>query len=609
MKILKMVGFEVRNIMKSRFLLVLAILAVLAGVAVPVGTKLMQGVQTNGGGIRPIPLYYATKAEAIYAGGGYGGSGQDPITVDGVTIPVTNPFYWNVQNLMQQKDSMDANKGQYTTPEAMDLASSFLDLQIGYFAKLAPYVTDSADYRANLVFQSTNDLTDKFIYEHSDASPDALLQAIQNQKGMDPDSFKKMYVDITPADRQAALAKTDDMLTETYDVVQNNDFPKFIDLSIRQQNDQIKSYQDNIKIQEQAIVDNPAQADNIQPMIDSYKQQIDLIQNSTIPLLQYRLQKNIIPGKPIWQNTALDDISNNRAQLEYTTVMSQDDFLKNGMLQQYGSYQKYVDTIQNQKDELNNNIVVAQKSLDVDKPDMKYVPAGSRSETVIFLNYSAIIALFAVLVGGWIIASEFQQGTIRLLMIRPKKRLKILLSKFAGAFVVCLALFVAASLLNIIVNGICFGFADYGNPNYSISGPMGFFAYYAPKFLACIVPILFGFSVAFMLSTIVKNVAVSIAVPVVCYVGSFIAMTLSVGRPSLAWLSWTPAPYAWLPLLFTPNSPHAVAVAVRLHNQSPLRHRAAVGAYGGLHVRVGHRIQEEGYHKLERNLPWTTTAS
>jgi ABC-2 type transport system permease protein len=89
-------------------------------------------------------------------------------------------------------------------------------------------------------------------------------------------------------------------------------------------------------------------------------------------------------------------------------------------VQQYGSYQNYVNSMQSQIDELNKTILIAQNSLDADKPDMKYVPRGARNRTVSFLDYSVFVALLAVLLGGWLMASEFQQGTIRLLLIRPK---------------------------------------------------------------------------------------------------------------------------------------------------------------------------------------------
>jgi hypothetical protein len=80
----------------------------------------------------------------------------------------------------------------------------------------------------------------------------------------------------------------------------------------------------------------------------------------------------------------------------------------------------YVASMQKQIDELNKTIIIAQKSLDADQPDMKYVPERRPQPHggVSLLRLDR--RLVRVLLGGWLIASEYQQGTIRLLMIRPK---------------------------------------------------------------------------------------------------------------------------------------------------------------------------------------------
>jgi ABC-2 type transport system permease protein len=552
------VRFEIRNILKSRFLLVMAIIVLAVAVAVPVISLILENRAKNNNNPSPMPMAVAMPVkEYTYSGMGTvymgGGDGQ-PITVGNVTVTTDNPLYWNLQNLIQQKDAMQGSQGQYTTPQALDLASDLTDAQIQYYASMAQYVTGKNTYLTDVVYQCADKVTDKFIYEHPDASADDLLQAVMNQKGMDKPTFLAKYINITADARKQALDGVNAELAQMTQVVQNNDFEGYIALSIQQQNDQIKSLQDTIDLLQQQIIKNPDQEENLSGQIDSNKSQIKVIQENTIPLLQYRLKKHIVPGDNSWQNMALSDIDSNRSQLLTTTLVSQEDFQKAiDLVQQYKTYQKYKTAVQKQLDTFNNNIVIAQKSLDADKPDMKFVSSGSRSRTVIFLDFSAAVAMFAVLLGGWLIASEFQQGTIRLLMIRPRKRVKILLSKFAGAFAVCLALYLASNLLNILVNGFCFGFADYGFPNFSVAGPAGFFVWFLPELLACIVPILFGFTFAFLLSTVTRNIAVSIAVPVVCYVGSIIAMVLSFARPSLAWITWTPLPYVWLPLFYTPG--------------------------------------------------------
>ena len=395
-----------------------------------------------------------------------------------------------------------------------------------------------------------------------------LIEVASYRKGFDPQYFKEKYIDITAVEKLAGIDKADEQLGMLQNIVVNNDFPQYIALRIKQYNDEITALEENIEIQEQAILDNPSQEEYLNEIIEQYRRQIETIQNNSIPIMEYRLEKNIIPGLPIWENTAISDIENARNQLTYLVIMSEEEwnnsrrdgddvFIPERSYNPYypgdeqTSYADYVASMQRQIAELNKQIIVAQKSLDSGKPDMIYVPDGARSRTIEFLEYGLIVALFGVLLGGWLIASEYQQGTIRLLMIRPKTRTKILLSKFAAALVVWLVVDLAGSFLNFTANGICYGFADYAYPNYTVAGEVSFIAYYIPKLLACILPILFTFTAAFMLSVLIKNIAVAIAVPIVFYIGSIITMSIFAYRSSMAWLAWTPIPFMQMAAFFS----------------------------------------------------------
>jgi hypothetical protein len=69
--------------------------------------------------------------------------------------------------------------------------------------------------------------------------------------------------------------------------------------------------------------------------------------------------------------------------------------------------------------------------------------------------------------------------------------------------------------------------------------------------LACILPILFGYATAFLLSVVVKNVAVAIALPIAGYIGSMIFMTVFSFRGMPKWLTYTPLPYMQLSTYLT----------------------------------------------------------
>jgi hypothetical protein len=122
-----------------------------------------------------------------------------------------------------------------------------------------------------------------------------------------------------------------------------------------------------------------------------------------------------------------------------------------------------------------------------------------------------------------------------------------------------LLLYAAGIVINLLLNGIFFGFADFGFPNFTVAGEIGFFGYYIPKFLACIVPIIFVYCVSYMLSVLVRNIAVAIAVPAVCLVGCLLAMyslyILPVGFGLMSVMAYTPIPFIQLSSFFASNSP------------------------------------------------------
>lgn len=577
MNFIKQTSMEIKSIIRSKFLFIMGILVLLSSIAIPVIGVLTKPDPNKGyypGG--PI-IYDKAVSMAMPAYGGDYYNGQEPITVNGVTIMPENPFYGNIQNLDQMNSSLD--ESAFTIPEAMDLVIEMGEMELDYYLRAAQAITTYEDYRMNLVWD-TSKLYDKFIYEKAgNTNIDALKEALNYRYYVDPATFEDTYVNISETDRQAAIDKDDDYINRLYDVIENNNFDEFIAISIEQQQNQIDSMNKSIEIQEQTIVEHPEQEEELNRYIEDMRKQIKLITDSAIPMLQFRLEKHIVPGEDIWQNSAISSIENANSQLAYLTLLSEEDYNKDPNLpQQYKSYDRYRTAIQSQIDKANNDILVAQNSLDSDKPDMTFVPDGARNQTTNFLSYSALVALFAVILGGWLMASEFQLGTIRLLMIRPKTRIKILMSKFTAALVLCLGIYILGTVLNIVTIGFCYGFSDFGFPNYTASGAVGFFAYYVPKFLACGVTIIFGFCTAFFLSTVVKNIAVAVAVPAVCFVMSIVGMSMVAYTEAAHWLAWTPIPFVQMSQFFTQYSP----VQVMISNGVPLSLGYGIGMLLGL---------------------------
>lgn len=566
------IKMEIRNILRFRFLLIMAILIMVLAAVVPIIGFLASRQFDNYNGPPVVPLKEGAAGIALVQAevlDPYPGN-RESITVKGKTIYADNPFYWNLMSIVDEKRNLELKPGNFINPASVDLLLSLMDQEIDYYLNFASNIASWQDYRTDLAWQGLENVYELFFLKNHEANLGALAEVAMFRKGIDPETLEKSFINIPAEQRLERIDRAEENLNMLTDIVVNNNFPQYIDLRIRMAEDQIKSIRESIAIQEKTIVDNPSQEEHLSQYIEQMKKEITVIETTTIPMLEYRLARNIVPGLPTWQNTAILDLEDSRNQLAYLLpMMTEEEFNKRQGGDKFAlgsfysaypyfpgqnTYEEYVATTQRRVDALNLSIIVAQKSLDTDRPDMKYVPSGSRSQTVGFLSYSMVVALFGVLLGGWLIASEYQQGTIRLLMIRPKTRSKILLAKFTAAALVWLAVDLLTSLINLITNGILYGFGDFAFPNYTVSGQIGFAAYFLPRLLACLLPILFSFAIAFMLSVIVKNMAVAIVVPVVFYIGSFILTSFTIYSSGAQWLFWTPFPFLQMWSLFTPGS-------------------------------------------------------
>ncbi|WP_227521504.1 ABC transporter permease [Bacillus alkalisoli] len=128
------------------------------------------------------------------------------------------------------------------------------------------------------------------------------------------------------------------------------------------------------------------------------------------------------------------------------------------------------------------------------------------------IGLTSVVTLFVIIIAGGIVASEFTWGTIKLLMIRPISRGKILLSKYMTVLIFGLIFYVLLFGTSYIVGAIGFGFANHPELLY-INGTV----YALSSFVSILFKILLSsFSVlmfatfAFMISTVFRNNSLAI---------------------------------------------------------------------------------------------------
>ena len=167
-------------------------------------------------------------------------------------------------------------------------------------------------------------------------------------------------------------------------------------------------------------------------------------------------------------------------------------------------------------------------------------------ETTNMVN-KVILSLVTIIIAGSIVANEFQKGTIRLLVITSNKRWKILLSKFMAVVVLIIGLSLISYIISFIVSGLLFGFSSYFMPDLKVvSGVVTEQSYLINQLITLIyniIPVVFVGLIAFFLSTITNNTAVSVGIAIFLLAGYELPTML------LAYLGFPFTIYTFLPYL------------------------------------------------------------
>ncbi len=105
---------------------------------------------------------------------------------------------------------------------------------------------------------------------------------------------------------------------------------------------------------------------------------------------------------------------------------------------------------------------ISEKELAINEYRLEHDIAPVDSKSIwTYMGYTAeivsLITLFTVVVGASSVASEFTWGTIKLLLIRPVSRAKILLSKYLATILFALFSLVLLFVVSFLVGSILFG--------------------------------------------------------------------------------------------------------------------------------------------------------
>lgn len=155
------------------------------------------------------------------------------------------------------------------------------------------------------------------------------------------------------------------------------------------------------------------------------------------------------------------------------------------------------------------------------------------SQINIFFDAQLFITIAIVVIAGTIVSEEFNKGTIKLLLVRPYKRIKILIAKFIACLIILILAYAVMALAQFIFGGITNGFNDYVGKaviyNFKTSSveEISTFKYMILFGLSILPQYLLIMTLAFSLSVLFINSPIAIALPLLGIMGAEIINELA----------------------------------------------------------------------------------
>lgn len=274
----------------------------------------------------------------------------------------------------------------------------------------------------------------------------------------------------------------------------NNDWKYFA-------NDEVKKLEGNLKALEE-------QKNNIEDKqeLDELNQSIKLAKID-LEAARCRVDKDIKYGND-YLNTALDDYLNNSK-----TLVS---YKKDKKLS-FKEQKEYNQSLENK--EVSKYII--ENKQDVNKAnDVRGILKN------FFDEYGLFIIVLVVMIAGTIVSEEFNKGTIKLLLIKPYSRKKILLSKFITVLIMILFSIAIIIFMELLVGGVVFGYDSLSVPilqyNFETQNleTISIFSYLGIQIITQLPKLILLATLAFACSTLFTNSAVAIAIPLLGYMSA-----------------------------------------------------------------------------------------
>lgn len=312
---------------------------------------------------------------------------------------------------------------------------------------------------------------------------------------------------------EKAIEEIDKQIEKLQDIIDNGYYYDYIKLEVENEKESLKILENDIK-----MVEKTAKLPNYNAISRLHK----LTENKSMTEERIKIYNYIIDNEikdqTDWRYLICNELPNT-LYYKYTILDTEEEFKYSPNFgstyltyeEYYNASKKLIDEDVNRNKEywyyLDNNI----KPL-IFQNQMLMTPYSAR-QAMNNSYFMAIVSLIitAILCGG-IVASEHKNGTIRLLLTKPYKRYKVLLSKLIVMIGTFLAIYLLGILSTYLLGGIMYGFDNYNIPlvfnNNGVITEVSYLIFtlrntlYEIVVLLLFLVILFGLSSMTLLSTI-----------------------------------------------------------------------------------------------------------
>ena len=310
---------------------------------------------------------------------------------------------------------------------------------------------------------------------------------------------KNMYLYGVEKDENKAN-ETQEKIDELLEKLENDDWKYFAELDLQEATQTL----DNLEKQKE-------QTQNKQQLIDiNYQIEQAKIEKE---VAQYRVDKNIKYGND-YLNIALSQyetasqsllrVDKDVEKMEYSEKRDYNDNLSDKAISQY----IIENNINNYRGEVRGVLVD------------------------FFSQYGLFVIVIIVMIAGTIVSEEFNKGTIKLLLVKPYTRVKLLLSKYITTLIMIVFAIIIVVLIELLVGGVIFGLDSLETPvlqynfNTNQVEEINIFAYLGIQAMAQLPMLILLATLAFALSTIFTNGAVAITIALLGYMSPSIINAL-----------------------------------------------------------------------------------